>query len=555
MVEAIVSLGVLSGLGLIWFTYQNQDLRIRQRAVSLLSAVTEHRALSAWVESIPKERAVVASKLKLTAQSSGGDFCYPHPYSVLSGGDNCVNVQFTASEQVPGLDMSFSTALKRWQELSNSVIEWAARSKSALGQNQIELDQAYFTSDVLPKLTSAGCMNCHGPGGLSNFSGCTSSPGAHRVRTYPAALVALNSWNTVIGLSQAVHNGHPQGRGQASFQCFDEISKPFKARQPNGTLYRDETEALADVMLVGAPLGAMLLQPEFMIKDFGASSRLVESTVAFKARRMTTSVPARRQRTLTLDATECGCPIRPSTDYATGYSCTTRLKSPPAQAGGEAGAGPPPGYFCRYGEEFVPNSCTDTCSSYATPPQCSCGKGCSQPCHAPKCNKFTSTYACYSSVGIDEKVYSNRPADSPLLGNYSTLPNTDEVGVAMSQCLAIDQAEGSCGAKFCSDPSMANVTSGVCIEDRVDYGGYCRVKCNQGTYVNVRCGKGCTTQRWSGCAKIQIRHLCMEILPPTSLSSDVVEYMIRTSVFKFAPNQPSQRTLDGTHSIQGVIGP
>ncbi len=587
VLETVISLGVLSVLAVIWFSSQSGDIQLRKRASSLLAAVIEHRAVSAWAEAIPKSQAVVASKLALQAQPpSATGFCYPHPYSSLSG-DNCVNVQLQSGQQLAGLGMTFGQALQNWKELSDATLEWASRSKAAISQSQLELDQTYFDSTIRPKLAAAGCMTCHGSTGLSNSGSCSATPTSHRSRTYPAALKGSGSWNAQIGLTEEAHNGHLYGRGQVNYNCFEELTRPFAARTLSGVLYQPPSTnpalpppngnpvAVADLMLVGSPLGAALLQKEFTLKDFGNADRLVESGVSLKSRQMTTSVPARRQRVLTLDNVECRCPPTDGRNataapwpsiavYSPNYgACRTRLTTPPSAPGGEVGAGPPPNHFCRFGEEFVPNSCLDTCIEPQPPILCTYGKGNVQPCGPPRCNKYRSTYACFSSVQIDEAGIPNRPANEPPLANYSALPNANVQDVPISECLKADDSldgvmndsQGPCGVMLCSNPAMANATSGVCIEDRANFGGYCRVRCTQGTFINVTFGKGNTQSVWNGCARIQINYLCVTQLPPTSISSSVVEYTIRTSVFKPVPNQPGQRQIDGTHSMQGVIGP
>jgi len=559
----MVSMALLAAVGTLWFSSRTSSLSVQKKASDFLALVTEHRSVSGWIETISRNAGIVAAQLKLdpqppTSPGTAANYCYPHPYSRLDG-DHCINVTLGGQSPVfSSPSLNFSAALTSWKALSDAMLEWLGDTKANLSAgSSYSLDPAVFESKIKPKLQAAGCMNCHGGGGLTNASVCTSAPGAHRQRTYPAELQAPTSWNSTIGLTQQAHNSDGTGYVQANFNCYDEVARSFAARNPDGSLMRDSNSprpALVDLNLVGSPLGSSLLQREFMIKSFGSNNSQTESRVNLSLQTFEAQLPANHVNMRTAVDAECQCePSASGRTYPTGVRCKTLNRSEPPS---NQDPNPPVGYFCRNREAFSAGSCRDSCIQYEPPQYCSCGKNCSMICtgFVPRCIKYKSTYACNSEITVQNFRAPSVPIPNSVLGTMPAVQTSVYVaGLApLTKCQSFDHSTGdNCGGVTCES---LNGAPGNCVETRAAFGGYCRAKCVEPTFTATSCGKNCVQQVQSACRAISLDYLCFTQFPPTIVSTKVVQYSISSSMFRRLPGA-AQRELITTHTMQGVLAP
>lgn len=449
LIEALL-LTLIIGIGtMAWLSTMTGYMKISKKGRASFQMVLEQKALSKLIDSMPSSAVSAASKGCL------------HPYKKFVSPNMC------ESNMAAGVDIT-AVELSAWKDLSVAVFKWVGASNSATMPSDQVMSQDFFNTSIRPKLTAAGCMECHGGGAGKSY------------------VVNTSKWLPTMNPA-GMRQRAPQIE-QRDFANYDHMVKDFSYTVASQTMV---SPALASKGIFNSVLGQTMLSEETTVEDYLGDSHGIVSKIKFTSRDVEFSM-----KTVIPNA-------RSDVHDVEGFCASAASQ-------------------CSSDEVYVMDSCSEHCSAHGPQPTCSCGKDCTEPCGDPPCIEWTADYQCLSDRGTEHNGISG------ISGHYQGAPdfvNQTWEARGDDQCTVIE-GNTPCSKYLCDpDPNAPWHVFGKCV-----VAGSCKRHCEEVQYsAAYSCGKDCfVPSRPIDCNSQRWEFDCQVESAMSTKSGTVVSYSIST---------------------------
>lgn len=455
IIEILVGVVILGIATYIWIGGLNSMFPILHKGKDRFDLSIEQRAVVSLLESVSETAIRGALCYDPSVPIPDG---YPHPYGKLSYDGTCETIRvWTPAEKAA------------WEDLADKIMAWQGNSPGT------SLDATYYTSTILPAMSTAGCLKCHSGG----------APKTYDVTVPPTFTSAIDNI--------FMNNNRPDLSNRDFNNLSHITADPF-------TVAGIDYKPLATRAVLSSPLAQMFFKTKFEIsKVIPGSTYLIKHHISFKVETTSISIPSFNSIS------------------KIGNFCI-------ATSGSTANCGPAPAGACNtaIGEAYDGSSCRCNCTVWNPPPVCSCGKGCVMICPGavPSCASWETTYSCLSPSKVKSIVINGEDGHSPTTANFTT-PQLEVV--ADNYCANGLIAGQQCGGNICG----ASPPSTACLEQ-----GSCKRMCTDRSWSNpVVCGKGCVIPpQPTDCLKQKVQFNCHYPLPQGVTQSAILSYTLNSEL-------------------------